>query len=75
MLYPPWIPSRSLVADWVKTIEENLEAMRAGEQSFIWPTDTLFRYFRIMEVMLENLKERQEIMISMNEALLQMQDN
>ena len=49
--------------------------MRAGEQSFIWSTDTLFRYFRVMEVLLENLKERQEIIVSMNETLLQMQDN
>ena len=65
----------NFVSEWVKTIEDNLESMRAEEQSFIWPTDTLFRYFRIMEVLLENLRERQEITTSLNESLLQMQDN
>ena len=49
--------------------------MRAEEQSFIWPTDTLFRYFRIMEVLMENLRERQEIMAALNETLLQIEDN
>ncbi len=59
----------------METVQKHLEAMQNSDQSFIWPSDTLFRYFRIMEAMMDNLKEREIIMLALKDMLMAIHDN
>lgn len=38
-----------------------MENLAREETQFVWPKDSLFRYYIIMEALQENLHERKEI--------------
>ncbi|XP_030832241.1 cation channel sperm-associated protein 2-like [Strongylocentrotus purpuratus] len=55
------ITKKSGVLDWEKTVHDNLQLLVNSSSETIWPRDTLFRYFQLMEALQENLQERQDL--------------
>nr|XP_054755635.1 cation channel sperm-associated protein 2-like [Lytechinus pictus] len=47
--------------DWEKMVHDNLELLMNSPTETIWPRDTLFKYFQLMEALQENLQERQDL--------------
>lgn len=62
-------------ADWQKTIEGNLHHFQRCPMETLWPRDTLFKYFQLMEKLQENLVERKQLNRLLVEALLQVHDS
>ena len=48
--------------DWEKMVHNNLQMLVNSPAETLWPRDTLFRYFQLMEALQENLQERQDIL-------------
>nr|XP_006817525.1 PREDICTED: cation channel sperm-associated protein 2-like [Saccoglossus kowalevskii] len=61
--------------NWEKTVHDNLELLARTPTETLWPRDTLFRYFQLMEAMQENLQERQDLMDLMYHAVLEVFDS
>lgn len=61
--------------NWEKTIHDNLQLLRNTPSETLWPRDTLFRYFQLMESLMENLQERQDLQDLADHALLQIFDS
>ena len=47
--------------DWNATVKANINNFTSNAKEVLWPRDTLFRYFRLMEALQENLAERQQL--------------
>ncbi|XP_028399254.1 LOW QUALITY PROTEIN: cation channel sperm-associated protein 2-like [Dendronephthya gigantea] len=62
-------------ADWQKTVDANLHNFQRYPMETLWPRDTLFKYFQMMEQLQENLVERKQLIRLIVEALLQLQDS
>ena len=45
-----------------------MENLAHEETLFCWPKDSLFRYFLIMEALMENLKEREAILVFLSKS-------
>jgi len=64
-------------AEWDTVIQRHID-MRVTDTSMktdtVWPRDTLFSYFEIMERLMENLHERQEICNLTTSSLLNIHD-
>ncbi|CAB3985670.1 cation channel sperm-associated 2-like [Paramuricea clavata] len=63
------------VMDWQKTIDANLHNFQRCPMETLWPRDTLFKYFQLMEQLQENLVERKQLIRLLVEALLQVHDS
>lgn len=50
-----------LLTDWEKIVHENLELLSKTPSDTLWPKDTLFKYFQLMESLQENLQERDDL--------------
>ncbi|KAJ8029473.1 Cation channel sperm-associated protein 2 [Holothuria leucospilota] len=61
--------------NWEKTVHDNLQLLRNTPSETLWPRDTLFRYFQLMESLMENLQERQDLQDLADHALLQIFDS
>lgn len=48
-------------SDWERTVHNNLALLTSSPSESLWPRDTLFRYFQLMEALMENLQERQDL--------------
>ncbi|ORZ33335.1 Ion transport protein-domain-containing protein [Catenaria anguillulae PL171] len=59
---------------WEATIRETLSALAAKSEETMWPRDTLFRYFQLMESLQENMREYQELQMMANSVLLELHD-
>ncbi|KAI9218701.1 Ion transport protein-domain-containing protein [Blastocladiella britannica] len=59
---------------WEATIRETLAALAAKAEETLWPRDTLFKYFQLMESLQENMREYQELQSMANAVLLELQD-
>ncbi|KAI9217835.1 Ion transport protein-domain-containing protein [Blastocladiella britannica] len=68
--------ARGVSLEWERTIRDTLLALGAsgGRGTTMWPRDTLFRYFQLMENLQENVKEYQELQQMVNVALLELSD-
>ncbi|RNA08587.1 cation channel sperm-associated 2 [Brachionus plicatilis] len=60
--------------DWCRLIEESGEMLKNLENKTIWPEDTLIRYYELMQVLMDNLKERIDLVDLANESLISMHD-
>lgn len=60
--------------EWSRLIEESGEILKNLESKTIWPEDTLIRYYELMQVLMDNLKERMELIDLANESLISMHD-
>ncbi|KAJ7998375.1 hypothetical protein DPEC_G00222050 [Dallia pectoralis] len=51
------------ILDWESYVEENMVLMQEQEEDekVIWPRDSLFRYFELLEMLQHNLDERQRL--------------
>ncbi|EPZ34913.1 hypothetical protein ROZALSC1DRAFT_28316 [Rozella allomycis CSF55] len=68
--------SHGISKDWEKTVTETLNALYSTSiGDTYWPRDTIFRYFRTMETLQENMKEYQELQSLMVQALLDLHDD
>ena len=67
-------PSREKLkrAKWDNIVQRHLELSRKIPGEVVWSRDLLFKYYRTMEMMQENLAERNEIIQLLNLAVLQM---
>ncbi|XP_072038186.1 cation channel sperm-associated protein 2-like [Amphiura filiformis] len=61
--------------DWEKTVHDNLELLARTPSDTLWPKDTLFTYFQLMEALQENLQEREDLQRLAHHALWQMFDS
>ncbi|XP_072166892.1 cation channel sperm-associated protein 2-like isoform X1 [Diadema setosum] len=56
--------------DWEKLVHDSLQVLVNSPAETLWPRDTLFRYFQLMEALQENLQERQDLQNWSYHALL-----
>ncbi|XP_071794192.1 cation channel sperm-associated protein 2-like [Asterias amurensis] len=61
--------------NWEKLVHDNMQLLLKTPSETLWPRDTLFRYFQLMESLQENLQERQDLMDLSYHALLQIFDS
>ena len=61
-------------AKWENIVQRHVELSTKIPGEVLWSRDLLFRYFQTMEMMQENLKERNQIINFLNLAILQMHD-
>ena len=59
-----------LFVEWLKIVEKNIDNLSKEDTLFCWPKDSLFRYFLIMEALMDNLKEREKILHSLGKSNL-----
>ncbi|KAI9156008.1 Cation channel sperm-associated protein 2 [Blastocladiella emersonii ATCC 22665] len=59
---------------WELTIRETLMALAVKSEETMWPRDTLFRYFQLMESLQENMREYQELQMMANAVLMELHD-
>lgn len=57
------VASYGISKGWETTVQETLGALAGKQLETMWPRDTLFRYFQIMENLQENMKEYQELQL------------
>lgn len=60
--------------EWCRLIDESSESLKNQENQTIWPEDTLIRYYELMQVLTDNLRERMDLIDLANEALISMHD-
>ncbi|KYO49197.1 cation channel sperm-associated protein 2 [Alligator mississippiensis] len=62
--------------DWETYVHQNLESLREGGEGeqVMWPRDSLFRYFELLEQLQYNLEERRRLQEYAVRALTNMQD-
>ncbi|XP_065828370.1 cation channel sperm-associated protein 2-like [Oscarella lobularis] len=60
--------------DWTKMVHENLTALSSNSKETLWPRDTLFRYYQLMEEMQESIHEYEELQKLAASALLKLHD-
>lgn len=65
---------RSENRDWNLLIEETCDLITNLASSTIWPEDSLLRYYELMQLLMDNLKERVCLIDIANESLLSMHD-
>ena len=68
---------RSESNDWNKLVREVIDMIKdfpLENQNIIWPEDTLLRYYELMQLMMDNLKERIYLNDMANESLIKMHD-
>jgi len=63
-----------LEAQWQNIIQRHLDLIDRPPNDTVWPRDTLFDYFRTMESMQENMRERSDIINAINFLILQIFD-
>ncbi|XP_070543381.1 cation channel sperm-associated protein 2-like [Ptychodera flava] len=61
--------------NWEKTVHGNLEVLARTPTETLWPRDTLFRYFQLMESLQENLQERQDLLDLSYHSILEILDS
>ncbi|XP_055788925.1 cation channel sperm-associated protein 2-like isoform X2 [Salvelinus fontinalis] len=63
--------------DWESYVEENMKVMQEQEEDekVIWPRDSLFRYFELLEMLQHNLDERKRLQNLAAQALLNLHDS
>ncbi|XP_078367481.1 cation channel sperm-associated protein 2-like isoform X1 [Oculina patagonica] len=66
--------AKDLTNEWITTVQANLTHLKNHPVETLWPRDTLFRYFQLMEAWQENLAERQQLMQTAAQALLKLHD-
>ena len=49
-------------SEWQRIVEKNIINLAKEDTQYLWPKDSLFRYFLIMEALQENLQEREELL-------------
>jgi len=59
---------------WQGIVERNLMNMALDDSEFYWPADTLFQYYILMEMLQENLYERQELYQMLTQIVLSFND-
>ncbi|KAI8804223.1 Ion transport protein-domain-containing protein [Cladochytrium replicatum] len=59
---------------WESTVAETLTAFSGKQTETMWPRDTLFKYFQVMENLQENMKEYQELQLLAAWTLMELQD-
>ncbi|PIK56711.1 putative cation channel sperm-associated protein 2-like [Apostichopus japonicus] len=69
------IDKDKLSTNWEKTVHDNLTLLTSTPSETLWPRDTLFRYFQLMESLMENLQERQDLQDLAYHSLLQIFDS
>ncbi|CAH1252717.1 CATSPER2 [Branchiostoma lanceolatum] len=62
-------------ADWDRIVQENMTVLSDTIHETVWPRDTLFKYYRLMERLQDNLEERMELHRLASLALLQIYDS
>ncbi|XP_035667152.1 cation channel sperm-associated protein 2-like isoform X1 [Branchiostoma floridae] len=62
-------------ADWDRIVQENMTVLSEAIHETVWPRDTLFKYYRLMERLQDNLEERMELHRLASLALLQIYDS
>ncbi|XP_037088434.1 cation channel sperm-associated protein 2-like [Pollicipes pollicipes] len=60
---------------WERTVSNNLELLQRRSQETVWPKDTLFQFFLLMEALQENMEERMELLMLAKDALATLQDD
>ncbi|KAL0973682.1 hypothetical protein UPYG_G00209510 [Umbra pygmaea] len=62
--------------DWELFIQDNLKLIKkqTGEEKVTWPSDSLFRYFELMEELQHNLEERKRLQKVIVQAFLNFHD-
>ncbi|CAF0989790.1 unnamed protein product [Brachionus calyciflorus] len=65
---------RSQNKEWCQLIEESSEIIKNLENNTIWPEDTLIRFYELMQILMDNLKERMDLIDLANESLISMHD-
>ena len=66
--------SMAITNQWQAIVERNLMNIALDESDYYWPSDTLFHYYLLMEVLQENLHERQELLQMLTQAVLSFND-
>ncbi|XP_057308446.1 cation channel sperm-associated protein 2-like [Hydractinia symbiolongicarpus] len=62
-------------ATWNATVRLNLHNLANSTKETLWPRDTLFRYFQLMEALQDNLAERQQLQLLAVQAMSNMHDS
>jgi hypothetical protein len=60
--------------DWERILGETMGAFVNIKKGTMWPRDTVFNYFRVMQLLQENLKEYQELQSLCNNVLLDLHE-
>lgn len=60
--------------EWTLLIEQTCDLIQNLENCTIWPEDTLLRYYEVMEILMDNLKERMDLVDLANKSLTSMHD-
>ncbi|KAJ3360569.1 hypothetical protein GGF32_008312 [Allomyces javanicus] len=66
--------ARGVSKGWEQTIRETLAALAEKSEETLWPRDTLFKYFQLMESLQENMREYQELQMMANAVLIDLHD-
>ncbi|KAL7750064.1 Cation channel sperm-associated protein 2 [Sorochytrium milnesiophthora] len=66
--------SHTASKDWEMTVAGTLQALLIRGDETVWPRDSLFRYFQLMESLQENMREYQELQTLANLTLLELHD-
>lgn len=69
------LEATSSSTSWQDTVIDNLDTLSKNPIETMWPQDTLFDYFLLMESLQENLVDRQELSKLTMQALLNIHDN
>ncbi|KAI9140414.1 Ion transport protein-domain-containing protein [Paraphysoderma sedebokerense] len=67
--------SAGVTKGWEQTVDETLQAFGTVKGETLWPRDTLFKYFQVMESLQENMKEFEELQRLANGVLLEIFDS
>ena len=60
---------------WNEMVHENLKALAANPVQTLWPRDTLFKYYELLEQLQENVEEYEELQKLAVQCLLKLQDS
>ncbi|XP_067827240.1 cation channel sperm-associated protein 2-like [Heptranchias perlo] len=67
---------KSAAKDWDSYVRKNIKLLKnnQGREKVIWPRDSLFRYYELLEQLQYNLEERKKLQLLAAQALLNMHD-
>ncbi|XP_064390889.1 cation channel sperm-associated protein 2-like [Halichondria panicea] len=66
---------KRISAGWDKTVRSHLMALSCNPVETLWPRETLFRYYQVMELLVENLDEYDKLQKLANDCLVNLHDS
>ena len=65
---------RSNNQHWNDLMNENLDLLKSIQTNALWPEESLIKYYELMVILMENLKERMVLLNYSNQSLLKLHD-